>query len=137
MDGQTQIKANIMLKQNGMSLIESLIALAILSFGLIATTKMQANMTLATQASRQRVEAVALAKSKMELFRSTTPKACDASESGTYTPVQGNTTYTLVVTCIDAKTPKLVVSWSDSRGGQAVSGSANVANTVELNTFLD
>ena len=120
--------------QGGMSLIESLISLVILSFGLTATTKMQMNLTTTTQISRQRVEAVALAKSKIEFFRST--GACNAAESGTYTPLQGNTTYTITVTCSDSKNPKLVVGWNDSKGDQAkVAGGMD--NRVELNTTLE
>ena len=120
-----------------MSLIESLISLVILSFGLIATIGMQINLTTATQISRQRVEAVALAKSKIEFFKS--KGVCDAAESGTYTPLQGNTTYTITVTCSDSKNPKLVVGWNDSKGGQTkvangVGGA--VDNRVELNTTL-
>ena len=125
------------MKQQGMSLIESLIALAILSFGLIATTKMQMNLTVGTQSSRQRIEAVALAKSKIEVMRST--GLCNTAEGGDYTPLQGSTKYTLTVTCPTTTTPKLVVSWFDSRGGQAktVSGKTTlVANTLELNTTL-
>lgn len=123
----------------GMSLIETLISLAILSYGIIATIKMQSNMTLANQTSRQRVEATALAKSKIEYLRST--GTCDPAESGTYTPVQGSTQYTLTITC-DAsnKNPKVVVTWFDSRGGQdKTSGgvTTKVANNVELNTTLN
>jgi prepilin-type N-terminal cleavage/methylation domain-containing protein len=128
------IKEIAMVKnQGGMTLMESLISLVILSFGLIATTKMQINLTTTTQISRQRVEAVALAKSKIEFFRST--GVCSAAESGTYTPLQGNTTYTITVTCSDSKNPKLVVGWNDSKGDQEkVAGGFD--NRVELNTTL-
>lgn len=127
-----------MKKMKGMSLIETLISLAILSYGIIATIKMQSNMTLANQTSRQRVEATALAKSKIEYLRST--GTCDPAESGTYTPVQGNTQYNITVTCPTNKTPKVVVTWFDSRGGQdkTTSGvTSKVANNLEFNTTLD
>jgi prepilin-type N-terminal cleavage/methylation domain-containing protein len=124
-----------MSEQNGMSLIETLISLAILSFGAVAFTQMQMNMTLATQTSRQRAEAVSLAKNKIELFRGT--GGCDTAESGTFTPLQGNTTYTVTVTCASTKTPTVKITWLDSRGGQPQSGGSAVANNVELSTTLE
>ena len=128
-----------MKKQYGMSLIESLISIAVLGFGIVATTKIQVNMTLATQVSKQRVEAVALARSKIEVFRST--GTCNTADSGNYTPLQGNTTYNIAITCTDTKTPKLVVAWNDSKGGQTqVSGgivNTTFDNKVELNTTLE
>lgn len=95
-------------------------------------------MVLANQTARQRVEASDLAKSKLEYFRST--GVCDTADSGTYTPVQGNTQYNITVTCPTNKTPKVVVTWFDSRGGQdkTTSGvTSKVANNLEFNTTLD
>lgn len=126
--------------QRGMSLIESLISLAILSVGLIAVTKMQTNVAFANQTARQRVEAVNLAKSKLEEFRHT--KACVATTGSglTHTPMQGSAAYTMTITCADTQSPKIVVTWNDARGTQAKVAAGDdtlsVDNRVELSTQL-
>ena len=55
--------------QNGMSLIETMVSLIILGFGLIAIAGMQYSMTAGDQLSRQRSVAVLLAQSKVEEIR--------------------------------------------------------------------
>lgn len=58
-----------MRQQSGFSLIEAMIALVVLGFGILAATKMQLNMSIATQLSRQRTEATLIATNELERAR--------------------------------------------------------------------
>ena len=130
-----QIKGVAMPKhQRGITLIEALVALAILGFGLLGATKMQMNLTANAQVARQRAEAVQLAKSKIELMRST--NICAAESGSTYTPPQGSAIFTFNVTC-DGSSPTVVVSWNDAKGGQAKAKDDTADNRVVLTTTLN
>ncbi|MFC3533695.1 type IV pilus modification protein PilV [Vogesella facilis] len=100
--------------QAGLSLIEALIAIVILSIGLIGATKLQLSINMATQTSRQRVEAMNYARNKVELLRDA--GACTAATEGPTTPYQGSTAYNLTVTCTTVKQPVVTVTWVDSKG---------------------
>lgn len=100
--------------QAGLSLIEALIAIVILSVGLIGATKLQLSINMATQVSRQRVEAMAYARNKVELLRDA--GVCIAATEGPTTPYQGSTAYNLAVTCTTTTQPVVTVTWIDSKG---------------------
>lgn len=101
-------------QQAGLSLIESLISLIILSVGLLGVTKLQLSLNKATQVSRERVEAMALARNQIEQMRDT--GSCSAGTVGPTTPYQGSTAYTLNVACTTATLPVVTVTWVDSSG---------------------
>jgi Tfp pilus assembly protein PilV len=92
--------------QRGVSLIEALVAFAIMSFGMLAVVGMQATMRGNADLARQRAEAVRLAQDSIEEWRgfSTVPSAAnqmayqDISGNSTRTvsdPVLYNATYTI------------------------------------------
>lgn len=112
-------------QQRGFSLIETMVAVVILGLGLLGAVAMQLNMSSATQYSRQRMEAVVMAKTALEKLRAT--GVCVASTGSPVTPYQGSAAYTVVTTCPTANTPNVVVTWTDAKG---------TANTVQLNTML-
>jgi len=111
--------------QSGLSLIEALVSIVILSIGLLGATKMQLNLHVASQVARERVEAMAYARNKIELLRDA--GSCSAGTEGPTTPYQGSTAYTLTVTCSSSTLPVVTVVWIDSRGG---------SNNVVLQTNL-
>jgi type IV pilus modification protein PilV len=67
-------------RQSGFTLVEALIALLVVSFGMLALAGMQITMTRSADLAKQRSEAVRLAQLKMEQLRS-----FDGINSGTYT----------------------------------------------------
>jgi len=59
-------------KQFGFSILEALVAVVIMGFGILSLAGMQASMSRNADAARQRTEAVRLAQEKIEAFRSYT-----------------------------------------------------------------
>lgn len=114
-------------KQRGFSLIETMVAVVILGLGLLGAIAMQLNMGSATQYSRQRMEAVVMAKTALEKLRDPVIKTCTPSTAQPVTPYQGSAAYTVATTCPTANTPRVVVTWTDAKG---------TANTVQLDTRL-
>ncbi|MCY7316092.1 MAG: prepilin-type N-terminal cleavage/methylation domain-containing protein [Rubrivivax sp.] len=57
-------------RSRGVSLIEALVALAVMAFGLLGVVGMQSSLRFNADVSRQRAEAVRLAQEKMESLRS-------------------------------------------------------------------
>lgn len=112
-------------QQKGFSLIETMVAVVILGVGLLGAIAMQLNMSTATQYSRQRMEAVVMAKTALEKLRDT--GVCSANTSSPTTPYQGSAAYTVVTTCANGTTPTVVVTWTDAKG---------TAHTVQLDTML-
>jgi prepilin-type N-terminal cleavage/methylation domain-containing protein len=111
--------------QQGMSLIEALISILLLSIALIGANMMQLKLLAATQLSRQRAEALSLASNKIELLRDA--GVCVASTSNPITPFQGSASYIIKVTCADSASPSIIVTWSDAR---------STTNNVRLQTSL-
>ena len=56
-------------RSRGVSLIEALVALAVMAFGLLGVVGMQATLRFNADVSRQRAEAVRMAQEKMEEMR--------------------------------------------------------------------
>lgn len=116
-----KIKSNI-----GMTLIEVLIALAILATGVIVLVKFQGDLLRNVSQSQQQSEAMVIAEGKMDELRNysvieTTggATAYDDISSGTSSVVGNNVTYTLTWTVTNVSSPphksiRVTVSWTDS-----------------------
>ena len=118
----------------GMALIEALVALAVMAFGLLGVVGMQATLRFNADVSRQRAEAVRMAQEQMETLRSfgvlsgaTSPQrdyAGIAGDTDSPTPPTGfaNATFTRTWTVIDPgaddlkmKSVQVEVKWRDRR----------------------
>lgn len=127
----------------GMALIEALVALAVMAFGLLGVVGMQATLRFNADVSRQRADAVRLAQEQMETLRSfgvlsgaTSPDRdyagiVDGSDNPTPPSSIANTdfTRTWTVTAPGANDPKLKsvwveVKWRDRRTAAASADSA-------------
>ena len=144
-----------MKKQNGITIIETMVSLAILSTGLIGALSMQLHMSHADQLSRQRGVAVILAQAKIEEFRSGTAliDGNDTCKNSNTAPacvlVQSSADYTRTWSVIQfansvAGTPaqiNITVTWNDLNNDQkSVKNFKNTdtgqANKVEFNTAI-
>lgn len=142
-------------RSRGVSLIEALVALAVMAFGLLGVVGMQATLRFNADVSRQRAEAVRMAQEKMENLRSfgvlsgaAVPGDHEYIDiiAGTDNPAPpsgfANTAFTRVTTVINPsaddpkmKTVQVSVSWLDRRtasGGQpeTVQLSSNIAEVA-------
>lgn len=131
-------------RSRGVSLIEALVALAVMAFGLLGVVGMQATLRFNADVSRQRAEAVRMAQEQMENMRSfgvlsgaalpTDHEYVDIITGTDYpAPPSGfaNTAFTRVTSVINPtvndpkmKSVQVVVSWLDRRaaaGGQTES----------------
>jgi Tfp pilus assembly protein PilV len=119
-------------QQAGVSLVEALVALVIMSFGMITLIGLQSTMRLSADVARQRSEAVRIAHSEAERLRSfttmvtTTGQLAYADVGATTSPIQingsaTNTTFELsrevtTTTNPDTKTLQVRVQWLDRNG---------------------
>lgn len=113
-------------KQSGFTLIEAMVALVILGLGLLGATAMQLNISMASQYSRQRMEAVSVARAWMESQRSGAACAFDSSLLPT---VQGAVTYEVSVDC-SGNVRTITIEWIDSRSKDGDSHSVVVTSTL-------
>lgn len=120
----------------GISLIEALVALAVMAFGLLGVVGMQATLRGSSDISRQRAEAVRIAQLALEDWRGFASLTADAGAvdytdivDGTATVAGLNTTYLRAATVRPVaaaasepkvKTVTMSVGWSD-RSGQPAS----------------
>ena len=136
-------------RQLGVSLIEALVALAIMAFGMLGVVGMQASLRFTADVSKQRSEAVRLAQEEVERLRnfsvlSTAPGAVAFEDISSVTPATAslpgasNTTYTRTTTVVpltpaDPLMKKITVSvaWLDRRAA-----SSSDLQTVSLNTII-
>jgi Tfp pilus assembly protein PilV len=117
--------------QRGITLVEALVALAIMAGGMLAYAAMQGTLRQNSDLARQRSEATRVAQERMELLRRFTTVAAapgqpsyDGVQTALAVPVlglTGNTTYNVsqaVVTSDDppSKTLQVTVSWMDRSG---------------------
>ena len=117
-------------RQAGFTLIEALIALLVMSFGMLALAGMQMTMTRSSDVAKQRSEAVRLAQLKMEDLRS-----YDGLNSGTFTygtnVVSSTANETICPTCaapLDASTNTTFTrSWTVTRSDGVTAATANDA----------
>ena len=98
------------LRHRGVSLVEALVALAVMAFGMLALVGVQSTMRLNSDLSKQRTEATRIASEEIERLRSFTSVAVVAGQPGVsydeiddrvvegYVPPDGigNTTYRVV-----------------------------------------
>ncbi|OGB05766.1 MAG: hypothetical protein A3E25_15240 [Burkholderiales bacterium RIFCSPHIGHO2_12_FULL_69_20] len=125
------------LRHRGVSLVEALIALAVMAFGMLAVVGVQSTMRLNSDLSKQRTEATRIASEEIERLRSFTSVAVVAGQPGVsydeiasrvldgYAPPDaiGNTTYaiTRTVTLVPGTRQKVVsvqVRWTDRTNAQ-------------------
>lgn len=117
----------------GISLIEALVAMAVMAFGMLGVVGMQATLRSNADLSKQRTEAMRIAQERMEDLRyfsvlsdtaSTGNKAFDAKATFTPTTVTGyttNTTYSVEGSVTPSgstahKTLVIDVTWNDRAG---------------------
>ena len=115
--------------QRGISLIEALVALAVVAFGMLGVAGMQSSLRFNADVAKQRSEAVRLAASVIEDARgftavNVTPGKTaygDIVEQAAAPVLTTNTTYTRRVTVADnvdqnRKSVRAVVTWPDRNG---------------------
>ncbi len=129
--------------QRGVSLIEAVVAMAVMAFGMMAIVALQSTMRLNSDVAKQRSEAVRIAEEAIEAWRgfAVLPVTAGMPAYGDITSTGGtavtgyttNTSYLLTRTVTDVPTQgykslQAVVSWQD-RGGtdQSVTLSTIVA----------
>jgi prepilin-type N-terminal cleavage/methylation domain-containing protein len=110
--------------QGGFSLIEVMIALGILAFGLLTMSGMQIHAMRGGASGRQSSQAAAFAQDKMEEFQraawSTLAETSGWTSGVTETPAQGNQDYTVSWRIADlvanaTKSIDVRVAWSEPR----------------------
>lgn len=116
--------------QRGVSLIEALVALAVMAFGMLGIVGIQSSLRFNADVSKQRAEAVRVAQESLERWRSFSTMPITAGKVGwadiadLVEPVTGyatNASYSRAVTVVDNpgqnfKTVTVDVSWSDRSG---------------------
>ena len=119
-------------KVKGIGLIEVLVAVVVVAFGLLAVASMQGNFLSSSGDSKARAEALVIAERKMEDLRNLTvlgDYTAIATTTDTHTGV--NATFTRVWTVTDQSTPTrkeidVTVTW----------GAASADETVALNSEI-
>ncbi len=131
-------------RQFGTTLLEALIAILVLSFGVLALSHIHIHLRLSSDIARQRSEAVRLAQEDLEQLRAFSVIGAEGSASsyseivntsrmiGSTTGYASNTPYKLVRTVTDAGVPQahavsISVSWTDRAGN---------AQRVALNSMI-
>jgi len=127
-------------KNNGQGLIESIIAVLIISGGVVALIQFEHNLAYSNALSQQQAEATILATSKIEALRNfgvinntSGYTSYQSIATGNNTSNGANATYTLNWTVTTStttptyKTIDLTVSWTDLQSG---------AQSIELTTII-
>ena len=120
-------------KQRGISLIEALIAITVLSLGMLSIAKFQGDLTASSGTTKARAEAIKLAQDKIEELRNLILRAqYDAVADGDDNPVGTNTVFDREWTVTPSGSRMMqiavTVSWDDPRGeSQAVGLSSIIA----------
>jgi len=140
----------------GISLIEALVAMAVMAFGMLGVVGMQATLRSNADLSKQRSEAMRIAQERMEDLRNfsvltdptATSKAFDTKATFAATTVTGyttNTTYTVsgAVTPTTPSTHKTLainVAWTDRTGAtqnvSLMSALANIAPELSASMIV-
>ena len=136
--------------QRGITLLEALIALLVLAFGLLTFAALQARLRINSDIAKQRTEAVRIAQEDLENFRAFGTLAADAGVANNFAYSQiataaaqktvdasdvstaTNTTYTLTRSIVndpvaDLRDLQIRVSWTDRE---------NVNQQVTLRSFI-
>lgn len=124
--------------QRGVTLIEALVALLVMSFGMLALVGLMSNLRFGADLAKQRSEAMRIARAEISNLRDFSVLARDASTPATAkayadfidpvasrpeTPPDSNTTYTVdrsvanLATGGQGVTVRVTVSWQDRTGG--------------------
>lgn len=129
--GSNSMNLRTQRRQAGFTLIEALIALVVMAFGMLALAGMQLTLSRSSDVAKQRTEAVRLAQREMDRLRSYTSIAVSASHpinwagmaasSVTLATTGTNTQYTLATTFAGATSSpmrpvNITVSWNDRTG---------------------
>ncbi len=132
-------------RQRGVSLIEALVALTVMSFGMLAVVGVQATLRLNSDVAKQRSEGVRIAQEAIERWRGfsqlvTDPAGLrsaygdiDTQAAATVTGYTTNTSYTLERSVVDVvgqnhKSLRVTVRWADRNGNaQSVHLDSHVA----------
>ena len=123
--------------QRGFTLVEALISLVVMAFGMLALSGMQVSLSRNADVAKQRTEAMRLAQARIEEMRSFTGISTGAVnwnglDATANTSTTTNTTYTVASTMsgVDADAMRAVnvaVSWVDRTGApQAI----NIASVI-------
>jgi Tfp pilus assembly protein PilV len=140
----------------GISLIEALVAMAVMAFGMLGVVGMQATLRTNADLSKQRTEAMRIAQERMEDLRNfsvltdptATSKAFDTKATFAATTVTGyttNTSYTVSGTVTPTtpsthKTLAINVAWIDRTGAtqnvSLMSALANIAPEVSASMIV-
>jgi Tfp pilus assembly protein PilV len=110
--------------QAGISLVEAMVALAVMAFGSLAILGLQSNLRLNADVARQRSEAVRIAQESMETTRHFEALADFEDLAGDESTIEGiNASFTLsrAVTTDDERARKTViveVRWTDRSGAE-------------------
>jgi Tfp pilus assembly protein PilV len=130
--------------QAGISLLEALVALVVMSFGMLALAAMQLNLSRNADVAKQRSEALRIAEERIELARSFTQLTANAgavdwvnlqTDVASPATVTTNATYTVTVAMggavTDASRPiNVQVAWADRAGdAQNVALSSIISKT--------
>lgn len=117
--------------QRGVSLVEALVSMAIMGFGMLAIVGVQGTLRFNGDVSKQRSEATRLAEQELERLRSFSQVASGAedetefealeSATATHSPSGANATFTLTRTILPApdgssRMVHVVVDWFDRTG---------------------
>jgi len=127
-------------RQRGFTLIEALIALLVMAFGMLALSGMQLSLSRNADVAKQRTEAMRLAEARLEELRSFTGVSTgtinwNGLDATANTTVTTNTTYTVASTMsgVDADAMRAVnvlVTWTDRTGAnQSVSLASVISRT--------
>ena len=118
--------------QRGVSLVEAIVAMAVMAFGMLAIVGLQASLRLNSDVAKQRSEAVRIAQEAIENWRGYTRMAAvggqvaytdiDTPADVTVAGYTTNTAYTLTRS-VDPpgvgdshRSIRVVVSWTDASG---------------------
>jgi Tfp pilus assembly protein PilV len=142
-------------RQRGVTLIEALVALVVMSFGMIALVGLMGNLRRSGDLAKQRGEAVRLAQSELETLRSfslltsTAPDVITFNESivastRTVTPANSNTSFTIsrvvdpitVAGNVVAKSVRVMVTWTDRTGETGSTTQAGTPQSVTMDSVI-
>lgn len=143
------------LRQRGVTLIEALVALLVMSFGMLALVGLMSNLRLGADVAKQRSEAMRIARAALADARdyseltptATTPASAKVFQALTsqaaydVTPPDSNTTYSVTRTVLPLDTSgrgvsvRINVSWLD-RAGTVDSNGTPIRQFVNLDTVV-
>lgn len=141
------MKMRNMLKQTGQTLVEVLVTVLIIAFGVIALVRFQNYLSYENSLTQQRADATTIAQSRIETLRdyqvlndTTGYTSYESIASGTASVTGTSTTYTVTWTVTtntdpDYKDVSVVVSWTDRYGSsQSVTLTSRIAGLDPANS---